>query len=119
MRSKSPQAVVTRFERGNFTHDEECWQHYIAALAQTGHADAILPKVMQRLEGGAVGASQKLPLSPSALQQALASSGKHVRIDEAAMHAGAGNKANPIYVVVEEGTVYELDMLLTPINPLN
>ncbi|CAM0142234.1 i-AAA protease yme1 [Umbelopsis sp. WA50703] len=106
MRSKSPQAVVTRFERGNFTHDEECWQHYIAALAQTGHADAILPKLMQRLEGGAVGASQKLPLSPSALQQALASSGKHVRIDEAAMHAGAGNKANPIYVVVEEARGY-------------
>ncbi|KAJ2955847.1 hypothetical protein NQZ79_g8225 [Umbelopsis isabellina] len=106
MRSKNPQAVITRFERGNFTHDEECWQHYIAALAQTGHADAILPKVMQRLEGGVPGASHKLPLSPGALQQALAGSGKHVRIDEAAMHAGAGNKANPIYVVVEEARGY-------------
>ena len=45
----------------------------------------------------------KSPLSPSALQQALAGSGRHVRIDEAAMNGGAGNKANPIYVVVEEG----------------
>jgi hypothetical protein len=45
----------------------------------------------------------KSSLSPSALQQALAGSGRHVRIDEAAMNGGAGNKANPIYVVVEEG----------------
>jgi ATP-dependent metalloprotease len=50
MRSKNPQAVVSRFERGNFTHDEECWQHYVAALAQTGHSEAILPKVLQRLQ---------------------------------------------------------------------
>jgi hypothetical protein len=45
----------------------------------------------------------KSSLSPSALQQALAGSGRNVRIDEAAMNGGAGNKANPIYVVVEEG----------------
>lgn len=53
MRSKNPQAVISRFERGNFTHDEECWQHYIAALAQTGHSEAILPKLLQRLEATA------------------------------------------------------------------
>ncbi|GAB5588852.1 i-AAA protease yme1 [Umbelopsis nana] len=109
MRSKNPQAVISRFERGNFTHDEECWQHYIAALAQTGHSEAILPKLLQRLEATAgAGMSQngKSPLSPSALQQALAGSGRHVRIDEAAMNGGAGNKANPIYVVVEEARGY-------------
>lgn len=44
----------------------------------------------------------KPALSPTALQAALAGTGKHVRIDEAAMN-GTGNKANPIYVVVEEG----------------
>lgn len=55
LRSKNPQAVVSRFERGNFTHDEECWQHYIAALAQTGHSEAILPKVLQRLETAGAG----------------------------------------------------------------
>ncbi|CAO3666746.1 unnamed protein product [Umbelopsis ramanniana] len=103
LRSKNPQAVVSRFERGNFTHDEECWQHYIAALAQTGHSEAILPKVLQRLE--TAGAGNKPALSPTALQAALAGTGKHVRIDEAAMN-GAGNKANPIYVVVEEARGY-------------
>ncbi|KAH8548407.1 peptidase family M41-domain-containing protein [Umbelopsis sp. PMI_123] len=102
MRSKNPQAVISRFERGNFTHDEECWQHYIAALAQTGHSETILPKVLQRLETNSAG---KSALSPSALQQALAGTGRQVRIDEAAMN-GAGNKANPIYVVVEEGKGY-------------
>lgn len=102
LRSKNPQAVVSRFERGNFTHDEECWQHYIAALAQTGHSEAILPKVLQRLETTGAG---KPALSPTALQAALAGTGKHVRIDEAAMN-GAGHKANPIYVVVEEARGY-------------
>ncbi|KAI8578353.1 hypothetical protein K450DRAFT_247508 [Umbelopsis ramanniana AG] len=102
MRSKNPQAVVSRFERGNFTHDEECWQHYIAALAQTGHSEAILPKVLQRLETTGAG---KPALSPTALQAALAGTGKHVRIDEATMN-GAGHKANPIYVVVEEARGY-------------
>jgi hypothetical protein len=60
MRSKNPQAVVSRFERGNFTHDEECWQHYIAALAQTGHSEAILPKVLQRLETAGAGMFKNL-----------------------------------------------------------
>ncbi|RUO95614.1 hypothetical protein BC936DRAFT_143617, partial [Jimgerdemannia flammicorona] len=56
MRAKNPQGVISRFERGKYTHDEECWQHYVAALAQVGHAEKILPRILQRLEqGGANG----------------------------------------------------------------
>ena len=59
LRSKNPQALITRFERGNFAHDEECWQYYIAALAQTGQAEAILPRIMQKLEATMEAAGSK------------------------------------------------------------
>lgn len=55
LRAKNPQAVIARFERGNFAHDEECWQFYIAALAQTGQTEAILPRIMQKLEASMEG----------------------------------------------------------------
>ncbi|SAM02454.1 hypothetical protein [Absidia glauca] len=73
LRARNPQAVITRFERGPFAHDEACWQHYITALAQTGQAETILPRIMQKL--GHVGRT----VDPS------------------------GAKGSPIRVVVEEG----------------
>jgi ATP-dependent metalloprotease len=88
MRSNNPQAVITRFERGNFTHNEECWQHYVAALAQTGKSEAILPRVLEKL-----GQSKS---SGAAIPQRQAVEGV----------ATGGNKANPIYVVVEEAKRY-------------
>lgn len=87
MRSNNPQAVIARFERGHFTHNEESWQHYIAALAQTGKSEAILPRVLQKLE--------QHPQKESILQQT-----PHLPT------GSSGNKANPIYVVVEEAKKY-------------
>lgn len=52
MRVKNPQAVISRFERGKYAQDEECWQHYVAALAQAGQSEKILPRIMQQLEHG-------------------------------------------------------------------
>lgn len=65
MRAKNPQAVIARFERGNFNHNEECWQLYIAALAQTGQAESILPRIMQKLEASleAGGAKSKFVIA--------------------------------------------------------
>lgn len=106
MRSNNPQAVISRFERGNFTHNEECWQHYIAALAQTGKADAILPRILQKLgdtKTAAIGGNNK-GITKEIIEQVVANrqGGRAVSIGDSA----AGNKSNPIYVVVEEAKKY-------------
>jgi ATP-dependent metalloprotease len=100
--------VIARFERGNFAQNEECWQYYIAALAQTGKADAIWTKILQKLEGvgtktlGEEGRNQTIP--KEIIQQAIASrqGGQAVISEGGSIAAGTGNKANPVYVVVEE-----------------
>ncbi|KAG2234897.1 hypothetical protein INT48_000324, partial [Thamnidium elegans] len=107
LRSNNPQAVITRFERGNFTHNEECWQYYIAALAQTGKSEAVLPKILQKLEeSGKVNGDGKI--SKEILQQVIASrqGGRVVSSANGAVASGSGNKSNPIYVVVEEARKY-------------
>ncbi|KAI8366650.1 peptidase family M41-domain-containing protein [Radiomyces spectabilis] len=108
LRAKNPEAVIARFERGHFNHNEECWQYYIAALAQTGNAEAILPRIMQKLErdGGAkwMADQGKGVLPKEVLQQLVASrAGGQASMDGATILAGSGKKSNPIYVVVEEG----------------
>ncbi|KAG1220976.1 hypothetical protein G6F35_006319 [Rhizopus arrhizus] len=108
LRANNPQAVIARFERGNFAQNEECWQYYIAALAQTGKADAIWTKILQKLEGvgtktlGEEGRNQTIP--KEIIQQAIASrqGGQAVISEGGSIAAGTGNKANPVYVVVEE-----------------
>ncbi|KAI7897258.1 peptidase family M41-domain-containing protein [Mucor mucedo] len=114
LRANNPQAVITRFERGNFTHNEECWQYYIAALAQTGKSEAVLPRILQKLEsssgaGIAGGATGENVISKEMLQQVIASrqGGRTVKMAETSASAsGTGNKSNPIYVVVEEARKY-------------
>ncbi|KAI8147677.1 peptidase family M41-domain-containing protein [Fennellomyces sp. T-0311] len=114
LRSKNPQALIARFERGNFAHDEECWQAYIAALAQTGQSEVILPRIMQKLEAtmeaaGAKGSGQQV-LPRQVLQQLVASrgyAGKTLSVEGGVtLPPGAGNKGSPIYVVVEEARKY-------------
>ncbi|KAI8890735.1 ATP-dependent metallopeptidase Hfl [Backusella circina FSU 941] len=117
LRSNNPQAVISRFERGNFIQNEECWQYYIAALAQTGRSEAVLPRIMQKLEeaGSAKGLSQaaenggKNTISKEIIQQVIASrqGGRAVQLEAGSIAtSGSGNKANPIYVVVEEARKY-------------
>ncbi|KAK4514817.1 uncharacterized protein ATC70_002422 [Mucor velutinosus] len=117
LRSNNPQAVITRFERGNFTHNEECWQYYIAALAQTGKSEAVLPRILQKLEESgshklseAAGGSNQSAITKEIIQQVIASrqGGRAVKMEGAggAITSGSGNKSNPIYVVVEEARKY-------------
>ncbi|ORX62136.1 ATP-dependent metallopeptidase Hfl [Hesseltinella vesiculosa] len=113
LRAKNPQAIIHRFERGNFAANDECWQAYIAALAQTGKSEAILPRIMYKLEqqGKTVTETttdtvQAKTLPKEILQQIIATRGTGSRTlttDGAAIASGSGNKGNPIYVVVEEG----------------
>ncbi|KAG2223685.1 hypothetical protein INT45_007263 [Circinella minor] len=116
LRSKNPQALIQRFERGNFAHDEECWQYYIAALAQTGQSETILPRIMQKLEAtmetasSAVKGSGQQVLPKQVLQQLAASrgyAGKTLSVEGGvSLPPGAGNKGSPIYVIVEEARKY-------------
>ncbi|KAI9262064.1 peptidase family M41-domain-containing protein [Sporodiniella umbellata] len=85
LKANNPQAVIARFERGNFAHNEECWQYYIAALAKVGKADTIWSRILQKLEKGGT-------ISKERLKQEL---GEHRAIP-------GGDKTNPVYVVVEE-----------------
>lgn len=123
LRSKNPQAIINRFERGNFEHNEECWQLYIAALAQTGKTESILPRIMHKLEQTSASWSETAAnqagkaasetimannmnnnsktIPKEVLQQIIANRGGAG--GTAAIASGSGNKGNPIYVVVEEG----------------
>ncbi|KAI7865475.1 peptidase family M41-domain-containing protein [Spinellus fusiger] len=53
--AKNPEAVIRRFENGGFRHNEDAWQSYSVALAQTGKAESILPRIMRLLEKEGVG----------------------------------------------------------------
>ncbi|KAI9487428.1 MAG: peptidase family M41-domain-containing protein [Benjaminiella poitrasii] len=104
LRSNNAPAIINRFERGNFTHNEESWQYYVAALAKTGKPETILPKILQRLEGAEKTAATN-GITKEIIQQVIASrqgGGRAV----AKEGAGTGNKSNPIYVVVEEARKY-------------
>lgn len=52
--ARRPDQVISRFERGRFAHDEECYKQYIAALVETGQQHKVIPDIMQRLgrQGG-------------------------------------------------------------------
>ncbi|CEP07141.1 hypothetical protein [Parasitella parasitica] len=120
LRSNNPQAVITRFERGNFTHNEDCWQYYIAALAQTGKSEHILPRILQKLEeagthklsgDGSKAAGGNNAITKEIIQQVIASrqGARAAKMEGSATNAlasGSGNKSNPIYVVVEEARKY-------------
>ncbi|KAI9358193.1 peptidase family M41-domain-containing protein [Pilaira anomala] len=107
LRSGNPSAVITRFERGNFAHNEECWQYYISALTQTGKSELVLPKILQKLEESAKTKGDST-ISKEVLEQIIANrqGGRVVSMAEGTIPSGTGNKANPIYVVVEEARKY-------------
>ncbi|KAG1374879.1 hypothetical protein G6F61_008948 [Rhizopus arrhizus] len=100
LRTNNPHAVIARFERGDFVQNEACWQYYIAALAQTGKADLIWTRILQKLEqSGAKGLLKEKGIPKEMIQQAIMANTRQA--SEGAIATG-GNKANPIYVIVEE-----------------
>lgn len=48
--ARRPEEVISRFEKGQYAHDEECYRQYIAALVETGQQSKIIPDIMQRLK---------------------------------------------------------------------
>ncbi|CAG8446501.1 14522_t:CDS:10 [Ambispora leptoticha] len=110
LKSNNPHVVISRFERGKYAQNEECFQAYITALARTDQVEKILPNIVQKLEQSAEssgGASK--PIATADLVQAiLGNSGKKATIQNGLSnyHAATGGKENPIYVVIEEARGY-------------
>ncbi|KAG0294493.1 hypothetical protein BGZ98_001752 [Dissophora globulifera] len=101
--------IISRFELGKFASSEASLQYYAIALARTNQAEQIVPKILQRLQ------RQPLPVESEALINNI---GQGVRratapgaLENTAVNgsaavgeaiASAGNKGNPIYVVMDD-----------------
>lgn len=101
--------IISRFESGKFASSEASLQFYAIALARTNQAEQIVPKIMQRLQrqplatesealintlGQGVRRANPMPLSENAVTNGSALVAESL--------AGAGNKGNPIYVVMDD-----------------
>ncbi|CAB4442569.1 unnamed protein product [Rhizophagus irregularis] len=107
LKSNNHNIVIARFERGKFAHDDECFQAYVTALVRAGQTDKILPKIMQKLEQAGTEGGNPI-LTTDLVQGIMKSQGKKATVENspAAIAANAGNKENPIYVVIEEARGY-------------
>ncbi|CAG8807118.1 18645_t:CDS:2, partial [Dentiscutata erythropus] len=112
LKANNHSAIITRFERGNFAHDDECFRAYITALARTGQADKVLPKIMQKLEQtgviGVDGASKRATSTNDLVHTIIKGQGKKTTAESGSSNttSNAGNKENPIYVVIEGARGY-------------
>ncbi|CAG8489135.1 3405_t:CDS:10 [Diversispora eburnea] len=107
--SNNYNVVISRFERGKFAHNEDCFQAYVTALAKSGQTDKILPKIAQKLEqAGGVEGVMKTISTNDLIQNVVKSQGKKVSVESGpqTINSTAGNKENPIYVVIEEARGY-------------
>ncbi|KAF8954527.1 hypothetical protein BGZ46_002886 [Entomortierella lignicola] len=99
-------AIISRFESGKFANSEASLQYYAIALARTNQAEQIVPKILQRL--------QRQPLATEAetvvnnLGQGMRRSNNLDMLENPAASGAiadaltAGNKGNPIYVVMDD-----------------
>lgn len=101
--------IISRFESGKFASSEASLQYYAIALARTNQAEQIVPKIMQRLQrqplpteseamintiGQGVRRANPMPLAENAIANGGALAAESL--------ANAGNKGNPIYVVMDD-----------------
>ncbi|CAG8514776.1 17542_t:CDS:2 [Racocetra persica] len=109
LRSNNHNAVIARFERGNFAHDDECFRAYITALAKAGQVDKVLPKIIQKLEQSGVTGVDGEQLQRTIWYTRLLKAKEKKTTTEggpSVAASNAGNKENPIYVVIEGARGY-------------
>ncbi|KAF8930942.1 hypothetical protein BGZ58_007932 [Dissophora ornata] len=101
--------IISRFESGKFANSEAALQYYAIALARTNQAEQIVPKILQRLQRqplatesealiNSIGQGVRRANNFGALENPAVNGGAAV----ADALAGAGNKGNPIYVVMDD-----------------
>lgn len=101
--------IISRFESGKFASSEASLQYYAIALARTNQAEQIVPKIMQRLQRQPLATESEALINtigqgvrranPMALSENAATNGGAFVAESL---AGAGNKGNPIYVVMDD-----------------
>ncbi|KAF9145796.1 hypothetical protein BGX30_006852 [Mortierella sp. GBA39] len=101
--------IISRFESGKFASSEASLQYYAVALARTNQAEQIVPKIMQRLQRQPLATESEALINtvgqgvrranPMALSENAATNGSAFVAESL---AGAGNKGNPIYVVMDD-----------------
>ncbi|CAG8756836.1 5245_t:CDS:2, partial [Acaulospora morrowiae] len=108
IRTNNYNVIISRFERGKFAQDDECFQAYVTALARTGQTDKILPKLMQKLEQSTVDGTTRIIPTNDLVQNVIKGQGKKITVEGGpqTINSSAGNKENPIYVVIEEARGY-------------
>lgn len=102
-------AIISRFESGKFANSETALQYYAIALARINQAEQIVPKIIQRLQ------RQPLATEAEGLVNSLGQGARRTNglgaLDNPAVNGGtavaealtgAGNKGNPIYVVMDD-----------------
>ncbi|KAF9972060.1 hypothetical protein BGZ73_004896, partial [Actinomortierella ambigua] len=118
-------ALINRFESAKYATSEAALQYYATALARTNQTEQIVPRILQRLRQQPLlgadaeataytigqGFRRGVPTSPSALSEPAAVSGSNGVVAGGGgaplgpmgeAFAGAGNKGNPIYVVMDD-----------------
>jgi hypothetical protein len=100
-------AIISRFESGKFANSEAALQYYAIALARTNQAEQIVPKILQRLQRQPLateteGIINNLGLGARRTNGLGALDNPSVNGSVAEALAGAGNKGNPIYVVMDD-----------------
>ncbi|KAF9333535.1 hypothetical protein BG006_003470 [Podila minutissima] len=105
------QAIISRFESAKFANSEAALQYYAIALARTNQAEQIVPKILQRIQRQPIATESEALInsigqgvrrangSPYSATEALGVNGG-AAVSEAL--GGAGNKGNPIYVVMDD-----------------
>ncbi|KAF9084533.1 hypothetical protein BGX29_010412 [Mortierella sp. GBA35] len=101
--------IISRFESGKFASSEASLQYYAIALARTNQAEQIVPKIMQRLSRQPLATESEAMINtigqgvrrsnPIALSENTATNGGAFVAETL---SGAGNKGNPIYVVMDD-----------------
>lgn len=96
LRANMPQIIIDRYRTGQFASNPVVEQAYRKALEKTGQSDTVATQIGQN--GEAVGG-----LSPQQMQAIGQAVGTHVgRGQIGKTRGGTGQKADPLYVVVEE-----------------
>ncbi|KAG0360615.1 hypothetical protein BG005_010312 [Podila minutissima] len=105
------QAIISRFESAKFANSEAALQYYAIALARTNQAEQIVPKILQRIQRQPI-ATESEALINSIGQGVRRANGSLYTATEALgvnggaavseALSGAGNKGNPIYVVMDD-----------------
>ncbi|KAF9980150.1 hypothetical protein BGZ75_008765 [Mortierella antarctica] len=101
--------IISRFEAGKFASSEASLQYYATALARTNQTEQIVPKILQRLQRQPLATESEVlfnNIGQGVRRTNTVAMSENIGVNGGAAvadaMASAGNKANPIYVVMDD-----------------